>query len=700
MQPKHSSLQGNSLLFNQSKLTMAIKIAVITAVIIVFYLQDLTLVFRNAISDESTYHILAIPFLFGYLLFRKRRMVSATLNRGTQNVSSILAKNFTVLVGILLCATAVLAYWFGSYTFTPIEYHMLTLPVLTSGLILILFNFQTLKQLVFPVAFLFFLMPPPTEILYSVGSTLSDLSAHASNTIVNIFGISSTISAQYGSPIITITRPDQTIMNFSIDVACSGVYSLIGFVIFAVFIAYINRGKLYGKLAILFLGVPLIIVLNIIRITTILFIGNSYGDQLALQVFHTVGATVLMFIGTFILLVITEKFVKKPKSQQPCPTCTPTFEQDYCPTCGKSYQKSKLKLNRNDIAKIASIAIVIGLLLTIQAPVFALTEGPAQILIQTPSGLQPNTQTLPLPQIAGYNLSYVYRDTNFEKLSGQDASLVYAYGSSTPNVPTVWVAVELASTTGPLHRWETCLINYPISQGLQPKVTQLDLADIQTQANPPIVGRYFAFQYLTTNQTQVVLYWYETATFNVNNETQQKHVKISLVVYPKSSNDVRQYEELLLPIAKDINDYWQPIKTWTTVALTISQNGLALSAATIALLVILIIYRLIMYQQQKSSLLILYGKLPLIKQQLIQAVQEAQKEGNPTTKGVADQLNKQPTTETTPEQLNVELEEAENIGLIQKLLVNKEDKPAYAWKSLVPQRNFLYTMPYFSKFFK
>ena len=61
----------------------------------------------------------------------------------------------------------------------------------------------------------------------------------------------------------------------------------------------------------------------------------------------------------------------------------------------------------------------------------------------------------------------------------------------TPTKPTVWVAVELASTTGPLHRWETCLINYPLSQGLQPKVTQLDLTDIQTQANPPIVGRYF-----------------------------------------------------------------------------------------------------------------------------------------------------------------------------------------------------------------
>jgi exosortase/archaeosortase family protein len=250
-------------------------------------------------------------------------MVSATLKQQGVLASSFFAKNFTVIVGVLLCSTAILAYWFGSYTFTPIEYHMLTLPLLTAGLILILFNGQTLKQLAFPIAFLFFLTPAPTEILYSVGSTLSDLSAHSSNALANAFGMASTISAQYGSPIITLTRPDQTIMNFSVDVACSGVYSLIGFVIFVVFIAYITRGKLWSKFAILVMGIPLIIALNIVRITSILAIGNSYGESLALQAFHAMGATVLMFIGTLILLVTTEKFVKKPKATTALPNMQP-----------------------------------------------------------------------------------------------------------------------------------------------------------------------------------------------------------------------------------------------------------------------------------------------------------------------------------------------------------------------------------------
>ena len=679
MQTRFPSPKKVALALNQHEIAVATKFSVITAIIIAFYVQDLNLVFTNAISDEATYHILAIPILFGYLLYRKRKMVNATLQKENRKMNNTFTKNFGIIVGVLLCATAVLTYWHGSYTFTPIEYHMLTLPIFTAGLILIFFNTQTLKQLIFPIAFLFFLTPPPTEILYSVGSTLSDLSAHASNAIANAAGITSTISVQYGSPIIAITRPDQTIMNFSIDVACSGVYSLVGFIIFAVFIAYINRGKLWGKTAILLLGIPLIIILNIIRISTILIIGNSFGDELALQVFHTMGATVLMFIGTLILLITTDRLIKKPTTNPQCTKCTLMTPQNFCTACGKLIKYPKTSLNKADLVKIIGLILAIGVLLSIQAPVFALTEGPAQVLIQTPNGLQPNTETLPLPQIEGYNLSYVYRDTKFEELSGEDASLVYAYGSSEPNKPTVWVALELAQSTGPLHRWETCLINYPISQGLKPKVTQLDLTDIQTQANPPIVGRYFAFQYHTTNQTQVVLYWYETATFNVNNQTQQKHAKLSLVIYPKSPNDIRQYEELLLPIAKEINDYWQPIKTWTAVALTISQNGLALSIFTIALLIGIVFYRILLYRQERNSLLILYSKLSTQKQQLIQAVKNAKKKGDPTVEGIGKELKLD--SQKDIEWLENELAEAENAGLIKKTVISMEDKPVLSIES-------------------
>ena len=522
MQSKLLSADKPASAFNQHRIAVAIKLTIIGVAVIAFYLQDLSMVFKGALTDESTFHILAIPFIFGYLLFRKRKMFNATLEP-SQTTKVGFQKYFSLLSGITLCAIAVLTYWYGSYTFTPLEIHMLTLPLLVAGLTLILFNTATLRQLIFPIAFLIFLTPPPSEILYGIGSTLASLSASASNMLGNIFGLHSRLSVNNIGPVITLIRPDQTSLAFNVDVACSGIYSIIGFTIFALFIAYIMRGKLWDKLTIAIMGIPLIMALNVIRITSILAIGYNFGETLALDVFHTVGATVLMFIGTLILLAVTEKVFKKPKPIPPCPTCNPTLKnitQSFCQSCGKILQYPRIKITKADVIKILSITLVTIVLLTIQAPVFALTQGPAQISTQTPTGPQIISNAM-FPNITDYSLTYLYRDTAYEKISGVDEALTYSYSSSTGK-PTVWVALQIAPSVSNEHRWETCLVNYPFSQGMQVGVSQLDLRDIQLQDNPPITARYFAFQYKNTNQTQVVLYWYQSATFNTNGTAQPK----------------------------------------------------------------------------------------------------------------------------------------------------------------------------------
>ena len=687
MQEKRFRTQAMALTLNQHTLAVATKFSFVAAVVVALYLPDLTMVFTGALTNEATYHILAVPFIFAYLLYRKRRMVSASLQNNQTSVN-VFQKYFSSLAGTLLCAAAVLAYWYGSYTFTPLEIHMLTLPLLAAGLILILFNTATLRQLIFPIAFLVFLTPPPSEILFGLGSVLASLSASASNMLASIFGLNSSLSVNNIGPVITLIRPDQTSLVFTVDVACSGIYSLIGFTIFAFFIAYITRGKLWNKLAIAILGIPLILALNIIRITTILAIGYNFGETLALDVFHTVGATVLMFIGTLILLTITEKAFKKPKPLQPCPTCNPTPTiptQPFCQKCGKILQNPKIKITKSDLIKIISIALVTTVLLTIQAPVFALTQGPAQVSTQTPTGQQTVSNAM-FPNITDYKLTYLYRDTSYEQISGVDEALTYSYSSLTEK-PTVWVTLQIAPSVTSGHRWETCLINWPISQGQQAGVNQLDLRDIQLQDNPPITARYFAFQYKNTNQTQVVLYWYQTATFNINGTAQTKSVMISLIMYPPSPQNVSDYENQQLPIAQAITNYWQPIQTWSTVALAISQNGLALSAGATTMLVLLIIYALYLNRKEKLGLLNLYRKLPTQNQLLITAVANAQKQGTTTIDGIAEELDKLTTTQTDRAWLKEKLAEAEDTGLIEKALVNREDQPSLAWRSRTPQNN-------------
>jgi exosortase/archaeosortase family protein len=675
-----------ALAVNRHKLTAALKFSVITLIVIALYFQDLSLVFKGALTDESTFHILAIPFIFGYLLYRKRKMVNASLYT-PENKKQGFQRYLSSLAGISLFAVAILTYWYGSYTFIPLEYHMLTLPFLTAGLILLLFNAQTLKQLIFPVAFLIFLTPPPAEILYGLGSALANVSAIASNSLANVFGFHAALSSSTVGPVITLTKPNLTTLPFNISVACSGIYSLIGFTIFAIFVAYITPGKLRNKLIILVLGVPLILVLNIIRITTILGIGYNYGIDLALQVFHSVGATVLMFVGTLLLLAVSEKVFKKPKPTPPCPTCNPTPKSPvmpFCKDCGKLFRYTKTKLTKGDIAKIASVAIITVMLLSIQAPVFALTQGPPEVIAQTPSGTHVNPSNTSLPAVAGYNLRYAYRDTQYEQISGNDAAIVYSYDPTDETANSVSVAIQIASSPTLQHRWETCLVNFPLSQGDEATVTQLDLRDIQLQENPPMTARYFAFQYKADNQSQVVLYWYETATFDTNGTAQTKSVMMSLIMYPKDGQSIQECENQELPIAQAINNYWQPIKTWTTVSLAISQNGLALSTGASAIFLIIILYAFYLNRKEKLSLLTLYGKLSTQDQLLIKAIDNIDNKNS--TQAIASEFQKLSSTSTSEAYVSQKLEEAEKTGLIKKIIKNNRDTPVLVWKTELPKR--------------
>ena len=244
--------------------------------------------------------------------------------------------------------------------------------------------------------------------------------------------------------------------------------------------------------------------------------------------------------------------------------------------------------------------------------------------------------------------------------------------------------MQIAASVSSEHRWETCLENFPISQGEPSSINQLDLRDVQLQANPPITARYFAFQYKNTNQTQVVLYWYETATFTTNTTAQTKSVMMSLVQYPTENQKVSQVEANLLPVAQEVNSYWQPIRTWTTIALALSQNGLALSKAAIVMLISFLIFGMFLNYQDKASLLKLYRKLPTETQTLIGAITNAQRQKNSTTQGVADELSK--LTKPLPHQVWIDrkLSEFENVGLIKKTIVNKKDVPTIQWKNQVP----------------
>lgn len=671
--------------YNVNATAVGLKTATILLATLILFYQDWVIIFNDALKSEFMSHVLAIPFIFAYLVYRKRKMLKAVIPLENKNQPKEI-RHLPTIAGILLSTIAMLLYWYGSYTFTPLEYHMFALPIFVAGLSLIIFNPQTLRQLVFPVAFLLFLMPPPSEILFAWGATLSVVSSEASNAIVNLAGIPSTITAEYGNPTIMITRPNGTIVPFTVDIACSGIYSLVGFFIFVVVIAYVTRDKAWKKLVLVVLGLPLIYLLNIIRITIILLIGYHYGEQLALQVFHLLGGWILVFLGTLLLLVISEKVFKAQIFTNPtekCQQCNPKMQsiQSFCFTCGRILELREIKIHKSDIAKIFAVVASVFLLLSVQAPIFALTQGPAVVIINTPSGQQVSTEIL--PKVQGYDLQFAYRDPYFEEIAKQDMSLVYLYAPKDESRKLVWVALEIASTRAVLHRWETCLITWPISQGYQPKAIQIEQKDIEIAENPPIISRFFVFQSTETNLTEAVLYWYESTAFTVNSTSQQEHVKISLIAYPKNPEELPKIENQLVALAKPIANYWQPIKTWSLITMHISQSGAELIVGTSILLAVATSFYALGTGRQRKSNKRVYEKLSKLNRQIVDAVQETERKGAPTLDNIADTYREKIGETTDKEQLLQKLRELEGIGIVKSHVANRQDEPIQIWKTQI-----------------
>ena len=667
---------------DKSSIWIGVKLGVIIFSVLALFWGDLRIVFANAFQSEATSYILAVPVILAYFLYRKRKMLTAVIpiENGTHKKK---LKIISTTAGLLMFATAVLFYWYGSYTFTPIEYHMVALPILTAALTILLFNIETLRQLAFPIIFLFFLTPPPSEILYAIGGMLSTLSSQAASVIATTIGIPSTLITEYGNPVIAIIRPDGAQLQFTVDVACSGIYSLIGFLMFSILITYIIRDKLWKKAALILVGIPLIYFLNVVRITVILGIGFHFGEDLALQVFHTIGGWFLTFIGTLFLLAISEKIFKTQifaKASEGCSECHPINQDKYtfCSVCGKVLKTTRIKFRIGDVFKISAIIAVVALLLFVQAPVFALTQSPASVVFNTSTGQQGSTEIL--PNVPDYQLEFDYRDTEFEQLAKQDMSLAYVYYPLKASLQPIYVSIEIASTLNSLHRWETCLVEYPLSHGYS-RATQVELYDIQLSENPHIIGRNFVFEYTQTGQTQAVLYWYETAIFNVNSTAQQKHVKISVIGYPTDTENLSVLKTQQLSIAKSIIDYWEPIKIGSTISLIVSENGAYLTGVTSILLIITAVYYTTEIIRQRKANKKAYGKLSTSNKQLIDAIRETEKISTPTLTQIGTKYQEATDQHVSDVQLLQKLEWLEKEGIIEKQIKNHRDEPIVTWKA-------------------
>jgi len=667
--------------------------ALIMILILIVYRQDLEILANEASQSEALSHVLLIPFFVGILLYLKKDMVKASLvlEKLQKKTKS---QYLDEVIGIALCLIAFLLYWYGSYTFNSLEYHLLSIPIFIMGITLILFNLKALIVLIFPILFLLFLIPPPTQYMYEIGGVMGNFNTQASYTLLKTLGLPVTLSSSFGPPTIGLNTSSGQPLSFAIDLPCSGIYTFIAFAMFAAFLALVASAPVLKKIGLFVLGFFVFEILNIIRITTIVSIGYLFGEEVAMLVFHTVAGLLLIFIGMLLILLVAEKILKikiysTSQEQSHCRKCKPSLKnfQNFCSNCGKFFDQFQTKISTKFWAKL--LLLMVGcyiVTLSIHAPTFTIAQGAKKEPIGLISGLESATNIFPnitsSDKDKNYTIRFFYRDTDYEKIAHQDASLRYCYNSS----PTVYVDLGVASSISNLHSWEVCLVAYQTAYGRTPLISVLDSRDIQLLPDVPIIARFFVFMdeegiYVPKNYTQVTLYWYERATFNMGVTVEQKYVRISLIAYTRNMTNYQQLEDELLTFAQAIASYWEPLKTQSLISLGVPAQQLLL-ALSVAFVLLAKTGQYLNELRKRSNNLAIFKKFAPAEEKLVlQTILDLAKENKKMeTKDIYTALKRTKRNSIELDELLDALTRLEEYGFVKRDVVSVQNRPKLTWK--------------------
>lgn len=275
------------------KITVPLLLALLLSLL---YLRTFIWLLNSWLTDPYYSHGFLIPIISGFILWRHIRENKNRKERGggTLNPETDLESEPSPFnPGIFIFAFGLILYITGFITVFPFL-TALSFLFTTGGLILYSYGKPMMRASLFPIAFLIFAIPMPFVFLDKVAYNLQALSARYPASLLELLGIPVT---RVGAEI------HLTDASFIIGLPCSGMNSLISLLALATLFIYLLKCPWYKQVALLCLAVPIAILANILRVTSLLLIANAYGAETANGFFHTLFSP-LLFILAFIFLIL------------------------------------------------------------------------------------------------------------------------------------------------------------------------------------------------------------------------------------------------------------------------------------------------------------------------------------------------------------------------------------------------------------
>jgi exosortase len=256
--------------------------------IVLFWKTIAALVFYSLHQDSSS-HILLIPFISAYLLVteRKRIFVKTQPARG---------------LGILVVLAGLALYWAAGHFYSPASYGNLALSAATFSLVVTWTGFFVLSYGVdatwaaaFPLLFLLLTVPLPDRVL---GKTVYLLQQGSTEIAYLLFKIAGVPVLRQGFVL--------TVPGFSIEVAteCSGIRSSMALFITCLLAAHLFLRTSWKKVVLVLLSFPLALVKNGVRIATLTLLSMYVNPSFLSGSLHRDGGFAFFLLALAMILPI------------------------------------------------------------------------------------------------------------------------------------------------------------------------------------------------------------------------------------------------------------------------------------------------------------------------------------------------------------------------------------------------------------
>lgn len=249
------------------------------------------------IEDGNYSHGFFVPILVGYIVWSKRKELLATPAQPFWPAILLV-----LLSGLLLIAGQLSIHGFS---------RNFSLILMISSLTLLILGRAWSRKLLFPLAFLIFMIPLPEFFTRKVTTPLQLFSSYIS---VNLLSLMNYTVFREGN---IIQLPGITL---SVAEACSGLRSILALTFLAVTVAYFVLKSNRKRLFLILCAVPIAIVLNWVRITGTVLLANHWGVEVAQSFFHAFSG-LLIFLAASMLIGFIMLFLRS-KEEQTTPSQT------------------------------------------------------------------------------------------------------------------------------------------------------------------------------------------------------------------------------------------------------------------------------------------------------------------------------------------------------------------------------------------